>query len=398
MSILSLNNFLLGNNYVGIEHFSVNNEDKISLLLVEKKKEGLVIAKKDSVTYTGTIAEKWDSRFPFFLVINTNHVIQKEVPTIDASDEKLLHKAFPNTNWEDFYFEIWRLQTKSVIAITRKSYLNALVANYEKQKITIAGISLGICSMVEIINYTEETALQTNHQSVSKLEDQQLLTVAVKDATIEYNINELQVSNRQLLAFAGILRLVMNTTINTGSVIGYSEIFYDDFNQKTFFAKGLKIAVGALFVLLLVNFIFFNHYYKLAQEAGETLLVNQSSIADVKSIKQRIIIKEEKVKNIIGKTSSQSSLIINEIANKISPSILLTELVFNPLEKKVKLEEPILTHDKTIIISGTTIANDAFTNWIEKIEKLNWIDTVVITHFGKSETNETVFSITINLN
>ena len=397
MNIPSLNNFLLGTHYIGVEHFTLNNEDKISLLLVEKKKEGLVITKKDRVNYTGKISEKWDNKLPFFLTINTNQVIQKEVSSTDASDEKLLHKAFPNTNWEDFYFEIWRLKTKSIIAIARKSYLHEIVTNYESQKITIAGISLGICSIADIIDYTDEAVLQTNHQLISNQEQEQIISANLQDSVITYNINSLQIENRQLLAFSGILRLIMNGTVNTGSIITYSGELYDDYNQKTFFVKCLKIAVGALLVVLVLNFIFFTHYYKLAQETSETLLVNKSSIEDVNKIKQRIVVKEEKVKNLVGKTTSQSSLIINEIANKVPASILLTELTFNPLVKKIKPEEPIITQEKTITISGTTIANEAFTNWIESIEKLNWVDKVLITHFGKNDTNETVFSIKLTL-
>jgi len=397
MNIPSLNNFLLGTHYIGVEHFTLNNEDKIFLLLVEKKKEGLVITKKDRVNYTGKISEKWDNKLPFFLTINTNQVIQKEVSSTDASDEKLLHKAFPNTNWEDFYFEIWRLKTKSIIAIARKSYLHEIVTNYESQKITIAGISLGICSIADIIDYTDEAILQTNHQLISNQEQEQIISASLQDSVTTYNINSLQIENRQLLAFSGILRLIMNGTVNTGSIIAYSNELYDDYNQKTFFVKGLKIAVGALLVVLVLNFIFFTHYYKLAQETSETLLVNKSSIEDVNKIKQRIVVKEEKVKNLVGKTTSQSSLIINEIANKVPASILLTELTFNPLVKKIKPEEPIITQEKTITISGTTIANGAFTNWIESIEKLNWVEKVLITHFGKNDTNETVFSIKLTL-
>ncbi|WP_394772918.1 PilN domain-containing protein [Flavobacterium sp.] len=397
MTLPSINKFLLGNQYIGVEHLTLNNEDKVALLLVEKKKEGLVITKKDRVNYSGKIAEKWDSKLPFFLVINTNQVIQKEVSGIDGSDEKLLHKAFPNTNWDEFYFEIWRLKTKSIIAITRKTYLNGIISNYKNQKIMIAGISLGICSIVEIINYTKETELFTNHQSVSRQEQNQIISLSSQDSAISYNINDLGIENRQLLAFSGILRLIMNTTLNTGSIIFYSEELYDHYNQKIFFSKGLKIMVGILLIILALNFLFFSHYYKLAQETSETLLVNKSSIEDISKIKQRIFVKEEKAKNIVGKTVSQSSLIINEIANKVPSSILLTELTFNPLEKKIKLEEPILTLEKTITISGTTISNEAFTSWVEAIEKLNWVDKVLITHFGKNEANETAFSIKLTL-
>ncbi|WP_163408508.1 general secretion pathway protein [Flavobacterium ajazii] len=396
MAVLSFNSFLLGKQYTGVEHFTSNNEEKTALLLVEKKKEGLVIEKKDRVGYSGKIAEKWDIKLPFFLIINSNQVIQKEVLGIEVSDEKLLHKSFPNTNWDEFYYEIWRLKTKSVIAIARKSYVDSLQENYQKQKITIAGISLGVCAIADIMEYTDEKELYTNHQRVSK-EENQIISANTLESAVTYTINDLQIENRQLLAFSGILRLILNNTLNTGSIVSYSDSLYNDYIQKAFFNKGIKIMVGVVLGILLLNFVFFTHYYKLAQESSETLLVNKSSIEDVSKLKQRIIIKEEKVKGIDGRMTSKSSLIINEIANKVPASVLLTELVFNPLEKKVKAEEPIVTKDKTIAISGATIGNNDFTKWVEEIEKLQWVDKVLITHFGKNENNETTFSINLTL-
>ena len=263
MTAFSLHNFLLGKEYIGVEHFTINNEDKVALLLVEKKKEGLVISKKDRVSYNGKIAEKWDTKLPFFVVINSNQVIQKEVLGVEPSDEKLLHKSFPNTNWDEFYYEIWRLKTKSVIAIARKSYVIALLEDYQNQKITIAGISLGVCSIADIIAYTEENNLYTNHQNISK-EETPIISARSLESAVTYTINDLQIENRQLLAFSGILRLILNNTLNTGSIISYSDELYDDYNQKTFFNKGIKIMVGVVLGILLLNFIFFTHYYKLA--------------------------------------------------------------------------------------------------------------------------------------
>ncbi|WP_166923946.1 general secretion pathway protein [Flavobacterium poyangense] len=397
MTLPSITSLLLGKQYIGIEHFTLNNEEKIALLLVEQKKEGLVISKKDRVRYTQKIADKWDVKLPFFLIVNTNQVIHKEVSGVEASDEKLLHKAFPNTNWEEFYFEIWRLKAKSIIAIARKTYVNDLVKQYEEQKITISGISLGVCALSEIFEYLQEERIFTNNQLVSKQEENQLISSSVQETSVCYNVNDLEVENRHLLVFSGIVRLLLHTSANTGSVVAYTEELYDAYNQKQFFQKGLKIMIGIVLVILVLNFIFFTHYYKRAQETTETILVNQSSLEDVGKIKQRIIVKEEKVKNSLGKTDSQSSLLINEIAKDIPASIVLTELIFNPLEKKIKAEEAVLTTDKVIVVKGITVSNDDFTQWVENTEKIKWIDKVLITHFGKNEANETEFAIKITL-
>jgi len=397
MTLPSLTTLLLGKQYIGIEHFSLNNEEKIAVLLVEKKKEELVIEKKDRISFSETLPEKWDKTLPFFLVVNTNQVIQKEVQGIDSSDEKLLHKGFPNTNWEEFYFEIWRLKTKSIVAISRKMYVEELLSNYHKQGISIAGISLGVCSIAEIMNYSEEEELFTNHQTVSWNEETSIITANPTALDTTYNINGLAIQNSHLLTFAGILRLLLKNTTNTGNLMNYSHQLYENHNQRSFFSKGIKIMIGALLTILLINFLIFTHYFKLAQETSESLLLSKSSLEEVIKTKQRIQAKEQKVKNVVAMTSSQSSLIINEITKRIPQSVLLTELVYHPLEKKIKPEEAILTQEKTITLSGITIDNAAFTLWVETIEQLKWMNQVVITRFGKNDLNETEFSIKLIL-
>ncbi len=397
MILPSLKSFLLGKQYNSIEHFSLNNEEKIALLLVEKKKGELVIFKKDKISYSEKLSEKCSKNIPLFLVVNTNQVLHKEITGIDFSDEKLLNKGFPNTNWDDFYFEIWRLKTKSIIAISRKIYIEELLSNYRKQEISIAGISLGVCSIAEIINYSEEKELNTNHQTISFVEDNQI--IKSNSVTIEsnYYINGLQIQGSNLLAFAGILRLLFNSTTNTGNLINYSGQLYENYNQQSFFLKGIKITIGALLAILVINFFIFTHYFKLAQEASENLILGKFSVEEILKTKKRIKEKEQKAKNIIAVSSSQSSLFINEITKRIPSSILLTELMYNPLEKTIKPKEPILTQEKIITLSGTTINNSGFTNWVEAIEQLKWIDQVIISRFGKNELNETEFSIKVIL-
>lgn len=397
MNLPSLSSILLGKHYIGIEHFSSNGEEMIAILLIENKKEELHLSKKDKVTYGGSIPEKWDKSLPFIVTINTNQVIQKEVAAIDVSDEKLLHKAFPNTNWEEFYFEIWRLETKSIIAISRKTYVASLLEEYAKQGISIAGISLGVCSLSEIIPYTDGDEFITNHQTVSWNENAPILTINTEKLESTYSINGLAIQNSHVLAFSGVLRFLLKNTENSGNVIEYSQKQYDHYLQHTLFSKGLKAMIGIVLAVLLINFFVFSHYYNLSQETDASLMLNKSSLEEISKTKQRMLSKERKLKNVMAGSQSQSTAILNEITKRVPSSILLTELVYQPLEKKLKPEKAITTLDKAITVSGTTVNNQDFTLWIEAIEQLKWVNEVVITHFGKNENSETEFAIKLTL-
>lgn len=398
MKLPQIETLLMGNQYLSIEHYTCNQEEKIALVAVKNKKEGLLIEKKDKVPYKGEIAAKWDKSLPYFLVVNTNQVLQKEVPYTDPLDEKLINKAFPNTNWDTFYYEIWRLKTKTIVAITRKSYLEELIQNYNKQQIAITGISLGTCAIADLKKYSTYDELHTNHQIIANNEQETIVSTSTEElSTVSYDINNLSIPNAQLLAFSGIIRLVSNFTSNTGSIVVLSRLKKEEYLQQRFFSKGSKIMLGVLLVVLLINFLCFSHYYKASQEATEKIAIHQVDLQNLASIKERVKHKESIVQNVFEKKGSQSSFYCNAIAEIIPVSILLSELEFNPLEKKVKNEESIRYIDNTILINGITKDNTAFTNWIETIEKKHWTSKVVITHFGKNENNETEFGVKINL-
>lgn len=394
MKLPSLKNILLGKKYIGIEHFSLDNEELISLLLVENKKNELVILEKNKQNYSDVFIEKLNTKLPFYLIINTNNVIQKEILDTDISDQKIIHKTFPNVAWDEFYYEIWRLKTKTMVAISRKSYVDELVLKYEKKGISVVGISLGVCSINEIAPFSVKKEFGTNTQSISLLEENQTISSFNSSLAIEYDINGIGIRNSHLLAFSGVLRL-LTTAKTSGNIIDHNHKRYDDFNQKSFFRKGIQAMVGFLLLLLLINFLFFNNYYKKSLDANEKLQLNYSSQEKVSSLKTRVNQKEKQLNTISNVNGEISSLMINNITKGVPNTILLSELVLNPLEKKIKNEEEIIFMEKSIIISGSTLKNEDFTKWIEKIEQLKFVKEVVINHFGKNENLETVFLIKV---
>lgn len=389
-----LENILFGKQYIGIEFFSINNEDKIAFLQVERKKNELVISKNEIFNKIDSLSNE-KSKSPTVLLINNIQVLQKETSGVDSNDRKLLHKAFPNLQIDDFYYEIWRKETFSIISICRKKYVDDLIITLSNL-FTITSISLGISSINNLMSFSLPNIITTNTQSLFLNGEDNFIQNGVHE-NINYSINGLQVHNTHLLPFSGVLKLILpNTT--TGSINDLNLRLTEDFKQRSFFERGIKVSLMFILSLLVINFFLFTYYFDKAGEMNEKVSLNQTGIENIKKIKKRIKDKEQTLKNFSNTSASKSSLLLNELIQILPSSILLSEVIYHPLEKKIKEDEVILSEDNYVIITGSTLSNEAFTSWIEKAEKLKRVKDIMIISFGKDAENKTVFSIKISIN
>jgi Tfp pilus assembly protein PilN len=388
-----LKNILLGKQYIGIEFFSINHEEKIAFLQAEKKKDGLVIAKHNIfLNKEELLLEK--NNAPAVLVINNAQVLQKEIQGTDPNDKKLLHKAFPNLQLEEFYYEIWRKGTISLISICRKSYVDELIVSL-KDGFKIASVGLGLSPIGNMVAFSIPSVINTNTHTID-LDSTENMVQSGNMTPSVLDVNGLQISSHQLLGFAGILQLILQQG-TTGSIQELNTHILDNFNQGSFFEKTLKTGIALLLCVLLVNFLFFSHYFDKAAEAEETVLLNKAGIGNIVKIKERIISKENALNSFTGNSGSRSTVLLNTIVKSIPTSILLSEIEYHPIEKKVKKEEPILSQDKFISISGNTISNEDFTLWVENLGGQPEIENVTIASFGKDPEGNTIFTINITV-
>lgn len=395
MKFSNFNSLLQGNQFIGIELFSLNNEHNVAVLCVEKKKNELLISNKESRSSVDKLTLKINKNYPIALIINNNNVIQKEVDSTEINEFMILSKAFPNLKADDFYYEISTLNSKSIVAICRKSYVDELIESYKLIDIPIAKISLGVCSICSLMGFTSDTILKTNTQQIDSNNEQAIINPIEKKLVSTYNVNDLAIESTFLMCFSGVFNLVIGIK-NKGSIGKLNSNLYDTFYQHSFFNKVLKTLVYVLLIILIINFFAFSYYFKKANDTATSLSANKDAIEKIKAIKERLKIKDEKVANYVSSSNSRSSKMISELIKPLPNSILLSELTFHPLKKKIKEDETIVTQNNIILICGLTSNNEAFTNWVYEIEHFNWLKNVTIVNYGKNEENETIFTLKLN--
>lgn len=396
MQLPRLDKTLLGTQFVGVELYCLNSEDGIAVLHIKKKAGELLIENKEKRSSIDNLTNRPNKELPIFLTINNNQVIHKEIDTAEGIDAKLLHKAFPNIKLEDFYYQIWRLDQKSIIAICRKSYIEELLQQFKDLKLSITSISLGVCGLSQITDYVDSKIINTNSQSIDI--DKESIINSNQDSLVKtYNINGLEIQNTYLLGFCSVLQKIVPNKDLSGSVDLINEKLYDNFYQNSFFRKGLRFMIFTLLGILLINFFLFNFYYKKSIESSSDVLANKDMTTQIKQVKQRLKEKEAKLKNSTNFFDSKSSFLVNELVKDLPNSILLNELVYHPLKKNIKLEEALVFESDVVTLSGITTNAKELTNWFEQIGTKSWVKSTDIVHFGKKENNQSVFTLQVNL-
>jgi len=392
--ISRLKNLVVGNKYTAIELFKQDGNNKIAYLLCGKKNNELSILKSHYIDDFQEIKQKTSNQ-PLLLIINNDQVLQKDIQYFDIDDKKVLHRAFPNVQADDFYYEIVKTKNAAVVAISRKSYIDGLLKTLNGY--TIAGISLGISSLAYIAGFNNYENVLTNTHSVTLNND----TVTIQQLEINepeqnYIINGVEISNRYLLPFCGILKILLpNAT--TGNIDDLNTSLFKNFKQNAFFKKGLISAISILFILLSINFIFFFYYYDKVSEITEVESLNKFNIEKVLLLKREINNKEIKLKSFYETSNANNSWMINNITKKVPLTILLDELIYHPIEKKIKEHEEIITTNDVITITGITLSNNDFTKWIRELQTIKEIKDIIIVSFGKNDEGQTAFSIRIIL-
>ncbi|MEM6685025.1 MAG: PilN domain-containing protein [Bacteroidota bacterium] len=386
---------LYGNIYCGIEH---NSSNAVTAILLRKKKVAVSMEDTFSGKTIAEIAQKLTKKQHAFLIVNNDNVLSKFIQSPEKIENRLLYEAFPNLKINDFYFEINSQGNFHNISICRKSTVDKLIEVYKQQKITIVGFSLGNVITSLINNFIDEPTYYTSNAKLTK-ENDQITGISLVDEVPRQThiINGLEVQNTQLLNFAGALSYILQSKITLSNFQEIEKQLLINFRQRRFFSQFLIVGLSCILLLLLVNFFMFNSYYESVEGMKQTAAVNSSQKEKLLQLKALVDEKQKTVDDILKNSSSRSSYYIDAIANSLPNTIQLAELTYQPIKKRIKKNKAIQLAENTITISGISTDSDLFSDWIQALENLDWIANVLVVHYGSQATNNTDFSLKVQV-
>ena len=386
------------NRYCGIEHTSKKGLDKLYITLLKKIKKQVDVESHFEESSIKGMSEKLPKNQHAVLIINNQNVLTKKVESDQIEKLKLVYKAFPNINPEDFYYEVLQQKTIHFVSICRKLYIGELLEEYGDNGIPIIDIVLGNQLVSGVSNFISSKSIYTSNARIS-IEDNSITNIENigEFESKEFNINGLKVTSNYLLSLSAVLRVILNSYTPNTNFDAHKILLENDYKQSRFFNLFVKFALIFLLGLLMTNFFFFNHYFNGINSLQQTAQINQTTKHKVLLLDESVTKTQKMVDDMLQSSSSKSSFYTNTIIHGLPNSILLSEFNYQPLLKRIKPEQSIESNSDTILISGTSTNSELFSSWIANLEINSWVNKVEILSYQDISRLNSNFSIKLKV-
>ncbi|MDG2275928.1 MAG: hypothetical protein P8L28_08805 [Flavobacteriaceae bacterium] len=379
-----------GHSFCTVEHAY---KTSFQVLEVIKKRKELVISKQENHYSQKAVLESLKNRKHLFLILNNEQILSKNIPTANISEDKLVKTAFPTIILQDFYVEILKNNTTSFIAICRKNVIDTLIQEYAAKGICVIDFSLGNLAIKNVQSYIQKSQISTSNACII-LEDNKIDTIEIKTPIQEiYHINGLEVPSKFILGFAGILSYYSNE-INTYSST-LKKRLTNIYKQQRFFSLGLKYSLGFLFIVLLINFLVFSNYQKKVSKLQTELSINETYKMQLTRLREIVTKKKKIVKSLTSASNSKVIWYVDEISKTVPSSLYLDEINYQPLEKPIKDEKPIVFKNDEITVKGISRNDEDLIAWKSSLEKQTWVEQISFINYGKGKSKKTSFDFII---
>ncbi|WP_299363519.1 hypothetical protein [Winogradskyella sp.] len=382
-----------GRRFCGVEHTSKNGQDSINVTLLRQAKKELLVDDFFEDHSIEAIVQKLPKNQHIYLVLNNDKVLTKTIESEQQDGLKLVYKAFPNINLDEFYYEVLSEATKHYVALCRKDYIEDIIKRYSELKVAVIDISLGSALVGSISGFIDQNQVYTSNAKVI-IESGSVNYIEKTETSSEtYHINGLRITSQQLLSFSGALQTVLNNNDVKTNFLGKANELKNEYKQIRFF--NLFLRSGGLFILglLLINFFFFNHYFNKVDELRQLSEVNQSTKNQILKLDEVVSRKQKMVDDLLKSSGSKSSYYTNKVIHSLPNSILLNRFNYQPLLKRIKADNAIELKTNIIEVVGESSNSEAFSNWISSLEAEDWVSKIDIIDYGSASSKVSDFKI-----
>ncbi len=164
----------------------------------------------------------------------------------------------------------------------------------------------------------------------------------------------------------------------------------EEFRQKQRFEfRGIALLASTLLILL-INYVIFDHYWSAGNELKSRLITTQSALKQYEVLKAELKQKKEFLEENGMLESSRTSYFGDQLAKDLPASIHWGSLDIHPVKKKKPDDESnfFFFENKQIAITGTCQRSIELNNWMKEIKKMDWVKNVVLVSYQQDNAKD----------
>lgn len=332
------------------------------------------------------IVKAFGSSMAYQIHLLGSGVLSRKIDSTTAFKEELILNGDP----DDFVFSTYSDGNQQVVSFTRKSSIAEELALIESKKWHFLGLSCGIAVIFGILEDEKVTFDYELELRNGTIKEFNRATVVKEKAQFRSEFY----TEKELLSFA-----IVNTPKNDEHYSSHSNLNFADaqenyrqFNQfKTY---GI-LAIGSIFIALLSVYFYQNHLNQSVAELEVDLSVHNENL----SLLDRLTQEKERKGQLIASAGVNSkkflSYYLDEIGKSVPKEITLSELALFPVQGKLKNKQRVELDQERITILGVTRDNEILDDWMEKMNRFDWIIRVELLNYLKGADNLAEFELII---
>jgi Tfp pilus assembly protein PilN len=296
-----------------------------------------------------------------------------------------------NGDKDDFLFSSYTDGEKSAVSFVRKTLVNNVLETLTKLKVILIGISAG--NIPHFVLLSPDDSLEFEFKIVTK----NGLISEFKRNEIRNNLTTFRnqvVSEKQFIASSIITFL---NDFKSGFEFCLSDkdmaIALEEYSQRRRFTYIGVASLLLIFLIVASNYFYINFLNNQVAQLEMDLSLSNNNLTLIDQLDQEKIRKEQLIETSGLSGNKFISFYLDKIGQSVPPSIYLKEMTVFPLVEKLKDKRKVSVDTQKIEILGLTGSSVVFDDWIEKMNRLEWVKSVEVMNYSKINESQAEFKL-----
>jgi hypothetical protein len=323
---------------------------------------------------------------PVAIAVHGKHVLHKKVPLEPMSTAdlpQLLKTAFPNLKQEEFYVQQYGSGDNHFLSLVRKTQVEPLLSGLKDNQIPVLFLTLGPFVVDNLLDFLKPGPYRSGTLLIGQTEvtvgEEQVVSFRTvpEQQQEEFRVGEEDMVGKWLLAYAVALHLLAVPSATLRADIGETAQNKEEWEQRQLFKIGMATALVGYFLLLAVNFFFFERFSKENAFLAQRVESQASQLHTVANLENKIKEKKSFLKSTGWLESGKSSFYADRLASSMPHQIQLLLLEIHPLDGETTQKtrrEVFLTN--TLFVKGRCREPQVLNEWLKGIRALPWVGAI----------------------